>query len=306
MSDRRQAVSILICTRNRADSLARTLAAMRRLPLPAGWAVELLVADNGSTDATPEVVAAAAEDAPFPIRRVAAPRPGLAAARNQALAAAGGSLILFTDDDCLPEPDWLVQAVALLAAEPMQVLGGRVELANPDHLHVSVKTDRDRAVLGPRDALFGFIHGANLGFGRIVLDRIGWFDERFGAGTPLHAAEDTDFFWRALRAGIPVVYDPGFAVSHDHGRSGQATYWRLMRGYWFSKGAFATKHARLGDWHIWRATYWETRSTIRQALRNPREWRAPLLILWALAGTLAFLRMRGDGTPPEAPATPAA
>ncbi|MDW8444478.1 MAG: glycosyltransferase family A protein [Acetobacteraceae bacterium] len=113
-------VSIVVCTRNRAESLGRTLAALARLevaPLPA---VELLVVDNGSTDGTAEVVRAAQVSFPYPLRLVPCPEKGLSRARNAGVLAARHDLVLFTDDDCLPEPDWALRLAEAYGGDALQ------------------------------------------------------------------------------------------------------------------------------------------------------------------------------------------
>jgi len=78
-------VSLIVCTRNRAARLPEFLARVAALEAPpGGW--ELIVVDNGSTDATPEVLDRFARSAPFPTRCVRAPDPGLSRARNTGLA----------------------------------------------------------------------------------------------------------------------------------------------------------------------------------------------------------------------------
>lgn len=101
--------TVAICTRNRAASLARTLAGLRRLIVPTGLKWELLIIDNGSFDTTREVLDGARLQ--LPIRRVLEPSLGLSHARNRALENARGELILWTDDDVIVGPRWLVEHV---------------------------------------------------------------------------------------------------------------------------------------------------------------------------------------------------
>lgn len=283
------AVSIVICTRNRSASLARTLDAIASLKLPGeSDRAELVVVDNGSTDRTKPTVAAFRVRASLPVTYVYEGRPGLAAARNAGIQHAAYEVILFTDDDCLPARDWLLTTLRLFSSDLLQVVGGRVELYNPDHLGLSVKTslveDRLRGVGG----LLGFVHGANLAFGRPVIDRIGWFDVRFGAGTHLKSAEDTEFVYRAFRAGLPVVYKPELVVWHDHGRSSMRDWMRLTRGYCRGIGGMAMKHALAGRTDLLRMVYWDVRAACRDWRAAPGNWRLPLSKLSTLTGALRF------------------
>ncbi len=117
--------SVVVCTRNQCAKLARMLASMAAMTVPPGLAWELLVVDNGSTDATPATIAAFADR--LPIRRVGQPLAGLSNARNAAIAAATGRYIAWTDDDVLVAPGWLAAFAAAFAAYPDAALfAGRI------------------------------------------------------------------------------------------------------------------------------------------------------------------------------------
>src|SRR5262249_4742997 len=97
--------SVAICTWNRAALLAQTLGALRRLRVPPGADWELLVVNNNGTD-DPDA-ALPRHGAFLPLRRVFEPRLGHCHARNAAVSAARGDLLLWTDDDVLVDPEWL-------------------------------------------------------------------------------------------------------------------------------------------------------------------------------------------------------
>src|SRR6266511_1998288 len=103
-------VSVAICTWNRARLLDLTLAELRRLRVPEGVEWELLVVNNNSPDDTAAVVARHAPH--LPLRALTELRQGLSHARNAAVTAARGDLVLFTDDDVLVDPEWLAGYVA--------------------------------------------------------------------------------------------------------------------------------------------------------------------------------------------------
>ncbi|MBW6397522.1 glycosyltransferase [Roseomonas sp. HJA6] len=118
-------VSVIICTRNRAESLRGTLESLGRLTLPEGTRWEVLIVDNGSTDATPAVIAE--HEGRIPVRRLAEPTPGLSNARNCGLRAAAGRYIAWTDDDVLVDPDWLSAYLEAFRTWPeAAVFGGRI------------------------------------------------------------------------------------------------------------------------------------------------------------------------------------
>lgn len=98
-------ITVIICTRNRAASLARALTSATQLRVPQGVTWELIVVDNGSSDSTPAVVASFADR--LPIHHVFEPVAGLSNARNRGVAEAQGALICWTDDDVELDPEWL-------------------------------------------------------------------------------------------------------------------------------------------------------------------------------------------------------
>lgn len=147
-----------------------------------------------------------------------------------------------TDDDCILHPDYFEQLIRAFAAQPAPVvIGGRILLGDPADLPVTVKLE-DHPMIAPSDGFpGGFVMGANLAFTADVRDKVGLFDERFGAGAPFRAAEDTDYLFRALGHGIPVRYDPNFVVDHHHGRKPQKIV-TLLAGYGYGDGAVYAKH----------------------------------------------------------------
>ena len=237
-------VSLLVCTRDRAASLAATLRSVTHAAEHAGGiALEIVLVDNGSTDETPQRLAQWRAAQAFPVHLVHEPHPGLARARNTGLARCKGRIIAMTDDDCILHADYFT---ALLAAfdtvHGSAIIGGRVLLGNPADLPVTIKLEDHPMVAPPGGFPGGFVMGANLAFTADVLPSTGWFDERFGAGAPFIAAEDTDFLFRAAGLGIPLLYDPLIVVDHHHGRRDTNDETRLLAGYSFGDGALYAKY----------------------------------------------------------------
>ena len=106
-------LSVVLCTFNRADVVVRTLDAVLAQE---GVDFEVVVVDDGSTDATPDTLAGAAERDPR-VRPVRQDNAGLSAARNTGLAAATGAWVVFLDDDDVPDPGWLA-ALARPTGDP--------------------------------------------------------------------------------------------------------------------------------------------------------------------------------------------
>ena len=261
-------LTVMICTRNRSHAITSALDSVAQaIPSDNDRQVELVVVDNGSTDGTGELLAQWAGRQSFPVIRVYELVPGLSRARNAGLAVARGSVIAMTDDDCILDPDYITAALHAFGgdAEPT-VRGGRIELGDPADLAITIRTSLEPAALRRGQTPGGFVMGANLAFHRIVLEQIGLFDERFGAGAPLRSGEDTDFVFRAVERGIPVKYDPTLVVRHFHGRRKREEALSLYQGYNFGDGALLAKYFRTSQQArllVLKNLYWALRDTLR-------------------------------------------
>lgn len=237
-------VSLLVCTRNRAAALPALLASITRaVDHSAARAIEVVVVDNGSHDATGDLLQTWARAQRCPVRLLSEDRPGLARARNRGLAAVRGAIVAMTDDDCVLHEDYF-EGLARCFAEAggSAIVGGRILPGNARDLPVTLKLEDHPMIASPDAFPGGFVMGANLAMTADVISRVGSFDERFGAGAPFVAAEDTDFLFRALGLNIPLRYDPRFVVDHHHGRRDIADETRLLAGYSFGDGALYAKH----------------------------------------------------------------
>lgn len=242
-------VTVAICTRDRSDSLRRTLVRLGQMHVLPGLSWELIIVDNGSTDDTADV--ARSFSTTLPIRYLREDAPGLANARNAALRNARGDVIAFTDDDCLVDDEWLTTLYRSFTADPdLACIGGRVELHDPTDLPITVQTERvyQRVHFGSTRLVIG----ANMAFARWAMDRIGRFDGRFGPGAPFLAADDLDYVHRLLRRGLKIMYDPALLVHHAHGRKSQEAARAIQRSYSIAGGAFYGKYLLLGDHRILR------------------------------------------------------
>lgn len=237
-------ISLLVCTRDRAAALARCLDAIAVAAGRADAPVELVLVDNGSSDNTSALVSDwAASNSALDVTIVDEPVPGLSRARNAGLARARYDIVAMTDDDCLVREDYFARVLEKYVSDPTpRIIGGRVELGDPMDLPITIKTDREPRLYRSGSRPGGFIMGANFTMHREVVDKLGPFDERFGAGGTFKAAEDTDYIVRADLAGYRVEYSPDFVVDHYHGRRGAGDAMKLSEGYYFGDGALYAKH----------------------------------------------------------------
>lgn len=238
-------VSVIVCTRNRSEAMRRLLEQLEHLVVPAGVRWELIVVDNASTDDTAARLASVRTS--LPMRVVREGVPGLSRARNSGIAAARGDLLLFTDDDCLPDAHWLATISEEFASAPsLGVLGGRVELFDLRDRPTTTRTSRERGKISAAFNLDAII-GCNLAFRRSALAVIGPFDVGLGGGTGAGAGEDVDVVYRSLRAGLRVEYSPDALVYHNHGRRTDAQVRALNRAYTVARGALFCKYVMAGD-----------------------------------------------------------
>lgn len=214
--------SIIVCTFNRAKSLRDTLRALKAQQPVAGGEWEVIVVDNNSKDDTQQVIAEFQRKWPL-LRYEFEGKQGLSHARNRGIATALGDILLFTDDDVLPEPDWLEATLSGLEKYNADACGGYIapiwESPPPDwlterfHGFLAVRTDRsdDYAITSASQAPFG----ANMAFRREVLQKVGGFDTRRGRkGNVLASGEDGELFERILSAGLKVVFLGQSRVHH--------------------------------------------------------------------------------------------
>jgi glucosyl-dolichyl phosphate glucuronosyltransferase len=216
-------VSVVIATHNRAKSLEKTLESLRVMDRPAGLPWEVRVVDNGSSDATPAVVeAAAARFGPVPVRRVFETRAGVAFARNAGVESASGEIIAFVDDDVLVGRAWLsVIERAFDEDKELAVLGGRLK-PNPESPMPKWLDGLNTAPLGLIDygdariqLDFPYLATANCAFRKSAIVSAGMFNVRLGRQPKkLYSDEDTDMIARVLADGGKIVYDPELAALH--------------------------------------------------------------------------------------------
>jgi glycosyltransferase involved in cell wall biosynthesis/GT2 family glycosyltransferase len=211
--------SVVICTRNRAEELPDGVAL-----LVANGARDVVIVDNASTDATPEVAAELAARFPGVVRVVHEPRAGLCHARNAGAAAARHELLLYVDDDARVAPGWREHLAHALALPGVVNAGGPICALWPAErepgwpgreleplLSVLDRGDAPHA-LAPPDV----VYGANWAVRREALTAVGGFDPAFGPGPDARInGDEVSVAWRLHRAGLGVTrYAPGGAVGH--------------------------------------------------------------------------------------------
>jgi hypothetical protein len=232
-------LSLVVCTRNRSDRLDAFFAAVGRMRAHSSW--ELVIVDNGSTDATASRLESLAGTLELPVTIAIETRRGLGRARNAGIRAARGALLAFTDDDCYPAIDFVDRVVDAFAEPGRGFIGGRILLYDADDHPITIRTDAAPIPIPPHSVVpTGLIQGANMAFRRDVLARIGGFDDALGPGTPF-CNDDVDAVARASAAGFAGSYVPEPVVQHHHGRRDPAEIAALWRSYDHGRGAYYAK-----------------------------------------------------------------
>lgn len=274
------ATSLIICTRNRPTLLLQTIeAVLRGHYLPD----EIVVADQSDTP-LPDL-AGMATDGRCQIRHLTLRSVGLDRARNAAVRAARGEILVLIDDDVLVEPEWfgaLVGALKLLGQQ--SAVTGRVlpgEASIPGGFAPSVKVDEKPAAYSGRigeDVLFT----NNAALFRSAIERVGLFDERLDVGSRFPSSGDNDFGYRLLEAGYTIHYVPEAVVYHVAWRAARdfvPLQWRYGRG----QGAFYAKHLDLRDRYVLRRLIGHLLVPVSRFIRRSRQRN-----LRGLFGDVAF------------------
>jgi len=216
-------ISAVVCTRNGAATLRECLVALGRQSHPRH---EVLVIDDGSTDATPEI----AQEFPF-VKYHRQDHAGLSAARNLGARLAQSGILAFTDDDCASDEDWLLHVATAFEDETCAAAGG-------PNLPPSPRTRAEAVVAAapgaPAHVLAGdreaeHLPGCNLAIRKSALEAVGGFREEFTA-----AGDDVDLCWRLQAAGWKLLFIPSAVVWH-HRRATVGAYLRQQRGYGFAE-----------------------------------------------------------------------
>jgi glucosyl-dolichyl phosphate glucuronosyltransferase len=236
-------VSLILCTYNRCESLARGLKSATALTLPDSVPWELLIVDNNSTDQTRKVAEEFCGQQPERFRYLFEPQPGLSCARNAGIREARGDIIAFMDDDVIVEPTWLQNLTANMNNGEWAGVGGRVfPLWNcPPPQWLSLK---QWYALGPLPN-FDFgpdacelqepPFGANMAFRKTVFEKYGGFRTDLGRRPgSLMSNEDTEFGGRLLAAGERFRYEPSAVVYHPV--DDERTKKKYFLSWWFHKG----------------------------------------------------------------------
>lgn len=232
-------LTVAICTKDRPDNVARCLASLVKLQSSDAY-FEIVVIDNAPSDDRTQAIVASLPT----VHYVREPKPGLNFARNRALKEANTELLGFLDDDVVVDRQWLQGLMTAWAENPDAA--AFTGLVLPYELETEAQIlfeSRGGFSRGFEKICYGqvlpgnlyypcgagiFGAGCNMTFRRDILLKLGGFDDALDTGAPLPGGGDLDIFYRVVRSGNALVYEPQYLVYHQH----RQEYEKLRRQYW--------------------------------------------------------------------------
>jgi glycosyltransferase involved in cell wall biosynthesis len=223
-------VSIVVCSYNGARTLRDCLNSLQNLNYPK---YEVIFIDDGSKDNTQEIM----RDFPS-VRNIVQGNKGLSAARNAGTAAAQGTVVAFTDSDCMADRDWLYFLVSTLLSSDFAAVGGpniSPPATNWVHATVGAAPGSPSHVL-LTDTIAEHVPGCNMAYHKWALEQIGGFDIEYRK-----AGDDVDVCWRLMQRGYVIGFSPAAVVWH-YRRFEVRTYFSQQTGYGEAEAMLRYKH----------------------------------------------------------------
>jgi len=222
--------SVIVPAYNSATTLGACLESLKTLHYPD---YETIVIDDGSTDATVQIVEASQT------RLIRGEHRGLGAARNAGIEAASGEIVAFIDADARADADWLYHLVEAITRRGAAAAGGPNFAPDDGDAALAIAPGIPREVRGEGDQLTQLC-GCNMAITKAALREVGGFDPSF-----LAAGDDVDLSWRLAdlpaERRAPLISAPGAVVIHQR-RATFGDYLRQQRGYGAGEGLLYKKY----------------------------------------------------------------
>lgn len=223
-------VSVVVCSYNGAKTLDRCLESLGKVNYPD---YEVVLVDDGSKDNTQEIAAKHSW-----VVNIRQENKGLSYARNVGANAAKGDVIVYTDSDCMADPDWLYYLIGtLLSGDYAGVGGPNISPPAENWIQACVAA----APGGPShvlltDVVAEHIPGCNMAFHRWAFEQVGGFDPEYRK-----AGDDVDFCWRLQQSGGVIAFSPAAIVWHYRRFTLQA-FRKQQEGYGEAESLLRFKH----------------------------------------------------------------
>jgi L-malate glycosyltransferase len=281
-------LTVLLATRNRSQLLSSVLESFCQLRSPtSGW--KLVVADNGSTDHTGQVIASFRNR--LPLQCLTERKIGKNAALNAGLAFVEGDLIVFTDDDVFPHEDWLIQLRKAVDSQPdFSMFGGSIiarwEISPPSWVRwvpqgPSYSVTDPQWKEGPIDP--SWVWGPNMAIRTNALQAGIRFDPYFGPRPGSYPqGGETELTRRLHSLGHKSWHVRAAVVEHFVRKEQLNTAWVMRRAICHGRGEFLIRHRYLQEissrrllWgaprYLYHRLYYEARAMIRASLQGKQE-----------------------------------
>ncbi len=194
-------ISVIIPTYNRCQSIKDTLSSLLTQEGNGNFDYEVIIVDNNSKDNTKVIIDSFTPKFSKNLRYIFEPRQGKSYAMNSAISVASGDIIAFTDDDCLPEKDWLRNiAEKFKKNSNLDCVLGEAIMSDGTKMY-----DDNNPLRG---------NGLNMAIRRGVFDNLGFFDVFLGAGSIGYSGEDTEFIYRLLKNRRNIIICNDIKVVH--------------------------------------------------------------------------------------------
>ena len=219
-------ISVIIPVYNAARTINKTIGAILSL-VEANPAVEIIAVDDGSIDATPEILKTFKQ-----IKTIRQENSGPAAARNTGAKAAAGEILVFTDSDTIPEAKWLFQLTRPFENPEIMATTGTYSIANPNSPLAEIIQKEISNKHASYDEFIKFGGTYNLAIRRSLFQKIGGFNEGYRRAS----GEDNDLCYRILREGYLLKFVPQAIVAHYHPEN-PVKYMKeqFRHGFWRAK-----------------------------------------------------------------------
>ncbi len=248
-------VTALVCTRDRPESLVRTI---RSLLASDDVQFELVVIDQSDDPESAQSLAPFASDPR--LRHVRSSSRGAGAALNEGLRLARGEILAVTDDDCEAPPGWVAAMVRVLGEQPTAAIVFCNVMASPPDQRAgyvpAYQRRRSRLVRSVGATCAGHGLGAGMALRRDVVAALGGFDEALGPGARFHAADDWDIAFRVLLSGWHIYETSDVSILH-HGFRTFAEGREHARRDWIGIGALGAKLLRARHFGAAAVLLWE-------------------------------------------------
>jgi len=215
--------SVIIPAFNAAQTLDRCLAALNAQTMPRGE-YEIIVVDDGSTDDTATVASR------YSVRYLKQRHRGPSAARNLGIANARGEIVLFTDSDTEPTPNWIEMMLVPFADQSVAGAKGTYRTRQREWMARFVQIEyEEKYARMSRARTVDVIDTYSAAYRREAALFDGGFDESY----PSASVEDAEFSFRLAKHGYRLVFNPDAIVFHQHATSLPAYCRRKFNiGYW--------------------------------------------------------------------------